>query len=144
MSGDADQAAPLDAGPALFGAINLRRATIWVAAVLAACGLLFPWQATLRDFGDLSGAGFIPLVLGLPTVGLACIIGVGGWRQAGSGEAVAPGHRDVLLVLVGVLPGLGPLAGARGGRQVNQREKAAVTRYLRCGANMELFGWHHV
>jgi hypothetical protein len=107
MSGNADEAAPADgdAGGILFGAINVRRGSIWIAALLAACGLLFLWQATLLDSGDLSlpGPGFIPLALSLLTIGLAGIIGITAWLRADSGETVALGHRDVLIVFVAML-----------------------------------------
>lgn len=107
MSSDADQTAPGggETGPVLFGAINVRRGGMWIAAVLALGGLLFLWQATLLDLGDVSlpGPGFIPLVLSLLTIALAGIIGFGAWRSTDSGETIALGHRDVLIVFAAML-----------------------------------------
>jgi hypothetical protein len=107
MSGEVDDPAPAasDAGPVLFSAISARQGGISIAAVLAVAGLVFAWQASLLDFGtyQMPGPGFIPLVLSVATVALAVIIGVGEWRQADSGETVALGHRDVLIVLVAML-----------------------------------------
>jgi hypothetical protein len=107
MSGDVDNPAPVggDAGQVLLRAISARRGGIWIAAVLAAAGLVFAWQALLLDLGDFSlpGPGFIPLVLGLATFALTTIIGVKEWRQAETGETVELGHRDVLIVFAAML-----------------------------------------
>jgi hypothetical protein len=107
MSGDADNPAPAggDAGQVLFRAIGARHGEIWIAAVLAAAGLVFGWQASLLDFGTLAlpGPGFIPLVLSLATIALGGIIGVREWLRADSGETVELGHRDVLIVLAAML-----------------------------------------
>jgi Tripartite tricarboxylate transporter TctB family len=107
MSGDADSPAPADdeAGQVLFPAISHRHGGIWIAAVLAVAGLVFAWQALLLDLGNLAlpGPGFIPLVLSVATVVLAGIIGFWEWRRADSGETVALGHRDVLIVFAAML-----------------------------------------
>jgi hypothetical protein len=117
MSSDADHAAPVgdDAGPALLGTINMRRGGLWVAAVIAAAGLVFLLQATPFEFGNFSpaplsfgtlslpGPGFAPLVLSLLTIGLAGIIAVREWLRADTGETVALGHRDVLIVFIAML-----------------------------------------
>jgi hypothetical protein len=107
MSGDSDNPAPADdeAGHVLFPAISLRDGGIWIAAVLAVAGLVFASQALLLDLGNLAlpGPGFIPLVLSVAMVVLAGIIGFWDWRQADSGETVALGHRDVLIVVAAML-----------------------------------------
>jgi hypothetical protein len=107
MNGKADDPAPAasDAGQVLFPAISAREGGIWIAAVLAVAGLVFAWQASLLDFGNyqMPGPGFIPLVLSMATIALAAIIGVREWRQADSGETVALGHRDVLIVFIAML-----------------------------------------
>jgi hypothetical protein len=107
MSGDADNPAPAggDPGQVLFRAIGVRHGEIWIAAVLAAAGLVFGWQASLLDFGTLAlpGPGFIPLVLSLATIALGGIVGVREWLRADSGETVELGHRDVLIVFAAML-----------------------------------------
>jgi Tripartite tricarboxylate transporter TctB family len=107
MGGDLENPAPgsSDARPALFHAINARRGGICIAAVLAAVGLIFTWQASLIDFGDfaLPGPGFFPLVLGVLVFVVAVMIGARDWFQADSGETVALGHRDVLIVVAAML-----------------------------------------
>ena len=82
-------------------AVSARRGGIAVAAVLAAVGLIFAWQASLLDFGgfDLPGPGFFPLVLGVLVFAFAVLIAIEGWRGAAEGETVELGHRDVLIVL---------------------------------------------
>jgi hypothetical protein len=107
MSGEVDQQAPSgsNAGQALLRAISARRGGIWIAAVLGVAGLVFGWQASLLDFGDVAmpGPGFIPLVLSVATIGLAAVIGIREWRQPDSGEPVELGHRDVLIVFAAML-----------------------------------------
>jgi putative tricarboxylic transport membrane protein len=82
-------------------AVSARRGGIVVAAVLAAIGLVFAWQASLLDFGglELPGPGFFPLALGVLVFALAVLIAIEGLRGAGEGETVELGHRDVLIVL---------------------------------------------
>jgi hypothetical protein len=94
-----------DGGPVLLGAISARRGGICLAGVLAVIGLVFAWQASLIDFGDLAlpGPGFFPLVLGVLVFALAVVIGVRDWRQVASGETVELGHRDVLIVFAALL-----------------------------------------
>jgi hypothetical protein len=102
---DRTPAADVDTGQVLFRAISVRSGGMWIAAVLAVAGLVFAWQASLLDLGNyqMPGPGFIPLVLSVATFALAAFIGVGEWLQADSGETVALGHRDVLIVLVAML-----------------------------------------
>jgi putative tricarboxylic transport membrane protein len=90
-----------DAGQALVRAISARHGGMFVAAVLAAIGLIFAWQALLIDLGDfaLPGPGFFPLALGVLVFALAAVIGVRDWFHTAGGETVELGHRDVLIVL---------------------------------------------
>lgn len=94
-----------EGGQGLVRAVSARRGGICVAAVLAAIGLLFAWQASLIDFGDfaLPGPGFFPLVLAVLVFVLAGMIGVRDWLQAASQETVELGHRDVLIVFAALL-----------------------------------------
>jgi hypothetical protein len=89
-----------DPGQVLVRAISARHGGMCVAAVLAAIGLIFIWQASLIDFGDfaLPGPGFFPLVLGVLVFVLAALIGVRDWFETAGGETVELGHRDVLIV----------------------------------------------
>lgn len=107
MSGDVDHPVPAGdgAGQVFFRATSGRRGGMWVAAVLAAVGLVFAWQASLIDFGDfgLPGPGFFPLMLGLLVFVLAVIIGVRLWLQVDSHEPLDLGHRDVLIVFAAML-----------------------------------------
>jgi Tripartite tricarboxylate transporter TctB family len=100
MSNVDDPRAPSDAGQVLVRAISARHGGMCVAAVLAAIGLIFAWQASLLDFGDfaLPGPGFFPLVLGVLVFVLAVVIGVRDWFETAGGETVELGHRDVLIV----------------------------------------------
>jgi putative tricarboxylic transport membrane protein len=107
MSGEVDDPAPAghDAGPVLFRAISAREGGVWIAAVLGVAGLVFAWQASLLDFGnvEMPGPGFIPLGLSVLTAALAALVGVREWLQADSGETVELGHRDVLIVFAAML-----------------------------------------
>jgi hypothetical protein len=107
MSGDVGNlgSAGDGAGGVLFRAISFRRGGMWLAAVLAAIGFVFAWQASLIDFGDfgLPGPGFFPLMLGLLIFVLAAIIGVRLWLREDSDEPVDLGHRDVLIVFAAML-----------------------------------------
>jgi hypothetical protein len=107
MSGDVDNPAPggNEAGRAWFPAVSARDGGIWIAAVLVVAGLVFGWQASLVDFGNLAlpGPGFIPAVLSAATVALAGIIGAREWLRTDGGETVEFGHRDVLIVSAAML-----------------------------------------
>src|SRR5258708_23304976 len=106
MSGDADNPAPGgDAGQVLFRAIGVRHGEIWIAAVLAAAGLVFGCQASLLDFGTLAlpGPGFIPRVLSLATIAVGGSAGARDELRADSGENVELGHLDVLIGLPAML-----------------------------------------
>jgi putative tricarboxylic transport membrane protein len=85
--------------------IGVRRGGLAVAAMLAAVGLLFVWQASLLDFGSvgLPGAGFFPLTLGAVLAAFAGVIAGERWRQSAAGETVELGHRDVLICVAAML-----------------------------------------
>ena len=85
--------------------VGARGGGICVAAILAAVGALFAWQASLLDLGHvgLPGPGFFPLVLAIVVTALAIIIGVEHWRAPAGGEKVALFHRDVLIVMAASL-----------------------------------------
>jgi putative tricarboxylic transport membrane protein len=90
---------------ALPRAVSARRGGIAVAAVLAAIGLVFAWQATLIDFGDAGqpGPGFFPLLLGIGVLVLSVVTGLRLWLAPPEGEPVEFGHRDVLVVFAGLI-----------------------------------------
>ena len=95
-------------GPAarvLPRAISVRAGGIAVAASLAATGLVFAWQASLIDLGDLGlpGPGFFPLLLGVTVVFLSAVVSGRLVLAPATGEPVAFGHRDVLIVLAALL-----------------------------------------
>ncbi len=96
--------------------VSARRGGIVVAAVLAAIGLLFVWQASLIDLGDfaLPGPGFFPLALGAMVFVLSVVTAGRLWRAAAETEPVEFGHRDVLIVFIALLavPVLFETAGA--------------------------------
>jgi hypothetical protein len=92
---------PPGGGRALPRKIDIRRGGLAIAAVLAAIGLLFIWQASLLDLGSigLPGPGFFPLVLALLVFTFSTIIGIERWQTPANGETVELGHRDVLIVV---------------------------------------------
>ncbi|HEY7301023.1 MAG TPA: tripartite tricarboxylate transporter TctB family protein [Xanthobacteraceae bacterium] len=81
--------------------VDIRHGGLAIAAVLAAIGLLFIWQASLLDLGSvgLPGPGFFPLVLAVLVFTFSVIIGIERWQMRSSGETVELGHRDVLIVI---------------------------------------------
>jgi putative tricarboxylic transport membrane protein len=85
-------------------AVSERHGGMFVAAMLAATGGFFVWQAAQLDLGniDLPGPGFFPLCLGTIIVVLSAIIGIGHWRSS-EGEAVELGQRDVVVVIMALL-----------------------------------------
>jgi hypothetical protein len=85
--------------------ICLRRGGLWTAGTVGAIGVLFVWQASLLDLGDIAlpGPGFFPFVLGAVLAALAAVIGSEIWRTAASSETVELGHRDVMVVLAAML-----------------------------------------
>jgi hypothetical protein len=107
MSGDDDNSAQvhLESAPAWFPAISTRHGNIAIVVAIAIAGLLFAWQSSLLEFGTLTmpGAGFVPLILSVATVALAAVIFVRERQQPDTGEKVALGHRDVVIVFAAML-----------------------------------------
>jgi len=105
MSDTTDRSSHVDRRALLPRAVCARQGGVAGACALAAVGLVFLWQATLLDFGDigLPGPGFFPLLLGAVLVGLCVLIGIDRWRQSAEGQAVEIGHRDVLIVFAALL-----------------------------------------
>ncbi len=87
--------------PLLPRLVSARAGGIATAAALAAVGLWFVWQASLLDLGDfeLPGPGFFPLVLGGVVFICASFLAARLWASSPYGEAIAFGHRDVLIVI---------------------------------------------
>jgi hypothetical protein len=81
--------------------VDVRHGGLAIAALLAAIGLLFIWQASLLDLGSLGlpGPGFFPLMLGVLVVTFSVIIAIERWQMTSNGEVVELGHRDVLIVI---------------------------------------------
>lgn len=77
------------------------------ALALTAAGLFFVWQSAFLPFGGfaLPGPGFFPFVLGIAIAVLALAVLLRAWSEAGDGEVVYVGHRDILVV-VGALVGV--------------------------------------
>jgi putative tricarboxylic transport membrane protein len=98
-----DASAP--ASHTLPRAVSARRGGIAVAAVLAAVGLVFAWQALMIEFGDLGlpGPGFFPLWLGAAVLFLSVVTGGRLLLTLSEAEPVWLGHRDVLIVLAALV-----------------------------------------
>jgi putative tricarboxylic transport membrane protein len=103
-------AAPEAGRPMLPRVIGPRRAGLLAAGALALIGLLFAWQASLLDLGQigLPGPGFFPLVLGGLLVLFAAAIAIEG-RLASSKVASSQddplefGHAQVLITFAALL-----------------------------------------
>ncbi len=87
--------------PLLPRFVRARAGGIATAAALAAVGLWFVWQASLLDLGDfeLPGPGFFPLAVGGVVFICASFLAGRLWASLPYGEAIAFGHRDVLIVI---------------------------------------------
>jgi hypothetical protein len=85
--------------------VGTRGGEFFAAAVLAIVGLFFLWQSASLSFGSIEqpGPGFFPLVLGVTLSALAAATGVGRLRQPPDGEAIALGHRDVLVAFAALI-----------------------------------------
>jgi putative tricarboxylic transport membrane protein len=103
--GSAPQERSAPAARALPRVVSARRGGIVVAAVLAAVGLVFAWQALMIEFGDLAlpGPGFFPLWLGVAVLFLSVVTGGRLLLALTESEPVSLGHRDVLMVLAALL-----------------------------------------
>jgi putative tricarboxylic transport membrane protein len=119
-------AVPDPVRPMLPRVIGPRRAGLLAAGVLALTGLLFAWQASLLDLGQigLPGPGFFPLVLGGLLVFFAGAIAIEGRlvsSKLASSEVASSkdeplefGHAQVLITFAALLavPLLFELLGA--------------------------------
>ena len=100
-----DRALPVARRGGLPRAVGARRAGLIGAGMLALTGLLFGWQSSLLDLGEvgLPGPGFFPLVLALLLVVFSVVIGIGCWRVSAQArvadEPVEFGHPPVLIAL---------------------------------------------
>jgi putative tricarboxylic transport membrane protein len=113
-----DAAAPGAASqrPLLPRVIGARRAGLLAAGTLALIGVIFAWQASLLDLGQigLPGPGFFPLVLAVLLVVFAAAIGVEGRLASFKDEPLEFGHAQVLITFAALLavPLLFELLGA--------------------------------
>jgi hypothetical protein len=86
------------------------------AGALALTGLLFTWQATLLDLGQigLPGPGFFPLVLAVLLVVFSVAIAIESRRASSRDEPLEFGHVQVLITFAALLtvPILFELIGA--------------------------------
>ncbi len=85
-----------------------RRGGLAIAAALLCVGMLFAAQALRLPLGTVGmpGAGFFPLVAGIVLAGLCVLIGAELFGSRRRGEAVALGHRDVVVAVaaMGAVP----------------------------------------
>jgi putative tricarboxylic transport membrane protein len=97
-------------------AIGSRRAGLLAAGALALIGLIFAWQASRLDLGQigLPGPGFFPLVLGGLLVVFAAAIAIEGRLISSKDEPLEFGHAQVLIAFAALLavPLLFELLGA--------------------------------
>jgi putative tricarboxylic transport membrane protein len=96
--------------------IGSRRAGLLAAGALALIGLIFAWQASRLDLGQigLPGPGFFPLVLGGLLVVFAAAIAIEGRPVPSKDEPLEFGHAQVLITFAALLavPLLFELLGA--------------------------------
>jgi hypothetical protein len=96
--------------------IGSRRAALLAAGALALTGLIFAWQASLLDLGQigLPGPGFFPLALAILLVFLSALIAIEGRRASFNDEPLEFGHAQVLITFAALLavPLLFEVAGA--------------------------------
>jgi hypothetical protein len=117
-SAPADTAAPGAASPRplLPRVIGSRRAGLLAAGALALTGVIFAWQASLLDLGQigLPGPGFFPLVLAGLLVVFTVAIAIEGQLAPFKDEPLEFGHAQVLITFAALLavPPLFELLGA--------------------------------
>jgi hypothetical protein len=119
---DAAVPEPPSQRPLLPRVIGARRGGLLAAGALALIGLIFAWQASLLDLGQvgLPGPGFFPLLLGALLVVFSIAIAIegrlGSSRNLGSSkdEPLEFGHIQVLVTFAALLavPLLFELVGA--------------------------------
>src|SRR5882757_5915416 len=97
-------------------AIGSRRVGLLAAGTLALIGLIFAWQASRLDLGQigLPGPGFFPLLLGGLLVVFAAAIAIEGRLVSSKDEPLEFGHAQVLITFAALLavPLLFELLGA--------------------------------
>jgi putative tricarboxylic transport membrane protein len=102
--------------PLLPRVIGARCGGLLAAGTLALIGVIFAWQASLLDLGQigLPGPGFFPLVLAVLLVVFAVAIGVAGRLGSFEDEPLEFGHAQVLITFAALLavPLLFELLGA--------------------------------
>ena len=107
---------PVSQKSLLQRAIGSRRAGLLAAGALALIGLIFAWQASRLDLGQigLPGPGFFPLVLGGLLVVFAAAIAIEGRLVSSKDEPLEFGHAQVLITFAALLavPLLFELLGA--------------------------------
>src|ERR1700704_1243741 len=107
---------PVSQKSLLQRAIGSRRAGLLAAGALALIGLIFAWQASRLDLGQigLPGPGFFPLVLGGLLVVFAAAIAIEGRLASSKDEPLEFGHAQVLITFAALLavPLLFDLLGA--------------------------------
>jgi hypothetical protein len=112
---------PASHGHLLPRVIGARRGGLLAAGALALIGLIFAWQASLLDLGQigLPGPGFFPLVLGALLVVFSAVIAIEGRLGssklgASKDEPLEVGHVQVLTTFAALLavPLLFELLGA--------------------------------
>jgi hypothetical protein len=117
-SASEDTAAPQPGSrrPLLPRVIGVRRAGLLAAGALALTGVIFAWQASLLDLGQigLPGPGFFPLVLAVLLVLFAAAIAIEGRLALVNDEPLEFGHAQVLITFAALLavPLLFELLGA--------------------------------
>src|SRR5882672_6289452 len=96
--------------------IGSRRAGLLATGALALIGLIFAWQASRLDLGQigLPGPGFFPLLLGALLVVFAAAIAIEGRLASSKDEPLEFGHAQVLITFAALLavPLLFELLGA--------------------------------
>ena len=102
-----DVAAPAAASqrPLLPRVIGARRAGLLAAGALALIGVIFAWQASLLDLGQigLPGPGFFPLLLAVLLMVFAAAIGIEGRLASFKDELLEFGHAQVLITFAALL-----------------------------------------
>jgi len=91
--------------PLLPRVIGTRRGGLLVAGALALTGLIFAWQASLLDLGQigLPGPGFFPLLLAVLLVVFSAVIAIEGRLRSSKDEPLEFGHAQVLITFAALL-----------------------------------------
>jgi hypothetical protein len=107
---------PVSPRPTLPRVIGGRRGGLLATGALALTGVIFAWQASLLDLGQigLPGPGFFPLSLGVLLVVFSAAIAIEGRLASSKDEPLEFGHAQVLITFAVLLavPLLFELLGA--------------------------------